>query len=748
MVTLVGPGGVGKTRLALQVGATVRPSYDDGVWFLDFSSVDDPALVPDALLSGLGLRAISTQRAAAQLMSYLAERHLLLLLDNCEHILSGCRQLVESLLENSPRLNVLGTSREPFGIRGERVIPVLPFELPQQGEALDETAVRRFDSLAFLCDRAMANSPDFRINNENVAAAAELCARLDGIPLALELAATRLRSLSIGQLLERTKSRFAILTSGSPTAPARQQTLRALIDWSHDRCSAEEQVLWRRMSVFAGSADLEAVEQVCSDTVLPRGQILPLIDSLVSKSVLIAIVTPSSVRYRVLETIRQYALERAQSLGEDDELKQRHALYYMRLAQTSTREFWSTEQDALIGHLRLEHENLRSALAYLLSLPEAKGGSVLLLAAELRFHWMVGGYVSEGRHWLHLALATPGHEEVDRARALCIAAWAAAVQGDLAEGRELLDSCTRLIENLKCRNQIALLEAEELQSQVQTWSGTILLFGGDPEGAATLFEGALAHSRQKNHIEGIMLVLLQLSVAYAVMSDYEKADAVSTEAIELSESLGETYVKSVNLWSQSYCSWAQGDPEKALQYAHESLNRSLIFDDKVVTALNLEVVFGALAQLAKYEDAAMVSGMATRSWESVESSIAAFGPELARAHDRAAERTARALGPRLHREAVARGYKMGADEVIAHLLGLARPTHKSAAQGVVETLTKRQLQVSQLIAAGQSNREIADNLVLSTRTVEGHVESILAKLGLKSRTQIASWVNQRSVLEN
>ncbi|WP_377486986.1 ATP-binding protein [Paenarthrobacter aurescens] len=743
LVTLVGTGGVGKTRLALHVGATVNQSFDDGVWFVDFASLTDSALVPEAIVSALGIRTNSAERAVAQLTSYLAERQLLLLLDNCEHVLDGCRGLIERLLAGSSRLSVLATSREPFGIKGEQVMPVLPFDLPQQGEVLEDSALRRFDSLAFLYDRAKANSPDFRITNENVGAAAELCIQLDGIPLALELAAARLRSLTVRQLLERTRSRFALLTSGSPTAPARQQTLRALIDWSHDLCSAEEKLLWRRMSVFAGSADLEAIEDVCSDEGLPRSSILAVIDSLVSKSILISLVTPGTVRYRVLETIREYAQERAEEAGEEAGLRERHAKFYGEVARTCARDFWSPRQDSWIRLLRLEHENMRAALTNLIAWKEVLA---LQLVADLRFHWMVGGLVSEGRRWLHLALRTCGDRGISRARALCVGAWAASVQGDTAEMRHLLEECRLLTMNLRGSDQISEADADDLETQIQTWTGSLLFVGGDPHGAAALFERALDRSRAEGRVEGMMLVLFQLSVTYALMSDFEKAEAVSAEAMELSARVGDTYVKSVTLWSKAYCAWAQGDPGRALQYAHQSLNRSLILDDKLVSALNLEVVSGALASLSKYEDAAVVRGIAARLWEALESSLTSLSRNLASAHEKAAERTAKALGPRLHREAMARGYKMIQDEVTTHLLGLEDSASRATqARGGAETLTKRQLQVAQLITEGKSNREIANSLFLSSRTVEGHVESILAKLGLTSRTQIASWMNKRSI---
>ncbi|CCQ46126.1 bacterial regulatory s, luxR family protein [Pseudarthrobacter siccitolerans] len=745
LVTLIGPGGVGKTRLALHVGMMVRASFEDGVWLVDLAPLTDPALVPEALMSALEIRTTSTQSVADQLSAHLSQRHLLVILDNCEHVLPGCRLLVEKLLENSPRLSILATSRERLGVKGERILPVLPFELPQANEVLDETAVRRIDSLAFLHDRARASSPDFRITNENIAAAAELCIQLDGIPLALELAASRLRSLSVRQLLERLKSRFAILTSGSPTAPPRQQTLRALIDWSYERCSSEEKVLWRRMSVFAGSADLDAIERTCSDEILSQSSILEVVDSLVSKSILIAIVTPKSVRYQVLETIRQYGLERAQDAGEEAALRRRHLQYYLELSQSSAEEFWSQEQNIWISRLRVEHENIRAALTYCTARMESSDVLALQLVTALRFHWMVGGFVSEGRRWLDLVLAASTEHDIEKCRALCVAAWMASVQGDLAGSHQRLTECTLLLEELRAAGKISEPDFDDIETQIQIWSGSLLLFGGNPSAAAATFEKALARSRAANRIEGTMLVLFQLSTTYALMGDFPKAEEVSGESIAISDTVGETYAKSLTLWSKAYCAWAQGNPEGALEYAHQSLARALVFDDKVVTALNLEVVSSALAEQTKYEDAAVIQGVASRVWEAVESSIDSFGPDLAGAHDRWAKRAHKALGPRTYREALARGYRMSPEEVRARVLGFKVSEQDSASDREAGALTKRQRQVATLIADGQSNREIADNLVLSTRTVEGHVESILSKLGMTSRTQIASWMNRRSV---
>lgn len=748
LVTLIGPGGVGKTRLALHIGSMVRQSFEDGVWLVDLAPLNDPGLVPEALISALEIRTTSVQSAVDQLGAHLSERHLLVLLDNCEHVLPGCRLLVEYLLENSPRLCVLATSREHLGVKGERVVPVLPFELPQADEVLDETAVRRLDSLAFLYDRAKASSPDFRITNENISAAAELCVQLDGIPLALELAASRLRSLSVPQLLERVKSRFAILTSGSPTAPPRQQTLRALIDWSHDRCTMEEKVLWRRMSVFAGSADLDAIEYICSDSNLSQGSILGVVDSLVSKSILIALVTPNNVRYKVLETIRQYALERAQDVGEEATLRRRHGQYYLELSQSSAEQFWSPKQNEWISRLRSEHENIRAALAYFTTPTESIELSALKLVTALRFHWMVGGYLSEGRRWLDLVLKASTDHGIERGRALCVAAWASLVQGDLAGTHERLKECALLLEELKTAGNISESDFDDIETQIQTWSSTLLLFEGNPSAAASMFEEALARNRAADRTEGTMLVLYQLSITYALLPDFSKAEDVSAGSIKLSDKVGETYARSVTLWSKGYSAWAQGKPERALEYAYESLGRALFFDDKVVTALNLEVISSALAERTKYEEAAVVRGIALRLWEALESSISSFGPDLAGAHERSAKRTADALGPRSYREALARGYRMRPDEVRALVLGTKATEQDGVSGGTSGALSKRQHEVAALIAAGRSNREIADTLVLSTRTVEGHVESILAKLGMTSRTQIASWMNQRSVPGN
>ena len=745
LVTLIGAGGVGKTRLALHIGMMAKPSFEDGVWLVDLAPLTDPALVPEALMSALEIRTTSAQSAADQLSTYLSERHLLVILDNCEHVLSGCRLLVEKLLENSPRLSILATSRERLALKGERILPVLPFELPQADEVLDETAVRRLDSLAFLYDRARASSPDFRITNENIAAAAELCIQLDGIPLALELAASRLRSLSVTQLLERLKSRFAILTSGSPTAPVRQQTLRALIDWSYDRCSSEEKVLWRRMSVFAGSADLDAIERTCSDEILSQSSILEVVDTLVSKSILMAIVTPKSVRYQVLETIRQYGLERAQDAGEEAALRRGHLQHYLELSQSSAEEFWSHEQNNWISRLRVEHENIRAALTYCTARMESSEVLALQLVTALRFHWMVGGFVSEGRRWLDLILAASTEHGIEKCRALCVAVWVASVQGDVAGGHQRLNECALLLEELRAAGKISEPDFDDIETQIQIWSGSLLLFGGNPSAAASTFEKALARSRAADRIEGTMLVLFQLSTTYALMGDFPKAEEVSEESIAISDKVGETFAKSVTLWCKAYCAWAQGNPEVALEYAHQSLGRALVFDDKVVTALNLEVISGALAEQTKYQDATVIQGVASRVWEAVESSIRSFGPDLAGAHDRWATRARKALGSRTYSEALARGYRMSADEVRARVLGLKVSEQDGASDREAGALTKRQRQVATLIADGQSNREIADSLVLSTRTVEGHVESILAKLGMTSRTQIASWMNRRSV---
>ena len=440
LVTLTGPGGVGKTRLALRVAADVLPEFPDGVWLAELAALDDPALVPQAVAAAVGVREAPGRPLPATLADALRPRRLLLVLDNAEHLVDACARLADALLRASPGLTILATSREPLGLAAETAWPVPPLAVPDAGHPPPAGMAARYAAVRLFRDRAVAARPAFRVTARNAPAVAQLCARLDGLPLALELAAARVRVLPVEELAARLEDRFRLLTGGSRAAPPRQRTLRATLDWSHDLLSAPERALFRRLSVFAGGWTLAAAEAVCAgadgEGIAPD-EVLGLLIGLVDKSLVTADEQPDgSVRYRLLETLRQYARERLAAGGEGEAVRRRHAAYFLGLAEAAGPDLLGGRQSAWLDRLEREHDNLRAALEWLTERGAAEAG--LRLADAVGPFWMTRGYLQEPRARLERLLALPGAEGTSlRARVLVGTAGLAWAQGDYAAERRL-----------------------------------------------------------------------------------------------------------------------------------------------------------------------------------------------------------------------------------------------------------------------------------------------------------------------
>jgi predicted ATPase/DNA-binding CsgD family transcriptional regulator len=735
LVTLIGVGGVGKTRLAMQVGAQSVRAFRDGVWLVELAALADGGLLTQTVAAALGMRDQSAREPHDQLSAYLAERQLMVVLDNCEHLVDECAGFVDRLLRVAPRLRFLATSRQPLGIGGEQIIVVPPLSAPDTGDALPVEALARYDAVTLFVERAAAVQPGFCVTTENRASVARLCAQLDGLPLAIELAAARLRSLSAQQVAERLENRFRLLTGGSRAALPRQQTLQALIDWSFELCSAEERLLWSRLSVFASGFDLSAAEAVCAGDDLPPDAILDHVDHLVAKSVLIAEEHDGGKRYRLLDTIRQYGRERLAERGGDAGLRRRHRDFYLRIAEQSVSEWCGPWQARWLTRLRAEHANMRSALDFCIGDPhEAQVG--LRLAAVLRFHWVMGGFLSEGRHWLDQALELGSEPTPHRAEALWVAAWVALLQGDMREATRRLTECRQLAEQLGD----PLVGAE-----VARFSGLAAVFRGDNEGALPLLETAIGVLESVGDADAVILTLYHVAVAASLLGDSDRARAACERAIGISDACGERWARSWVLWGLALDGWLRGDLVSATGLARESLTIKAEFDDLLGTALSIELLAWIAASRGQFEHAARLLGAAGAIWHSLGTSIAAFGPQRAGFHDDGERRILRSLSERAYRAAAAEGARLTVDQAIAHALEDRRASSRAPA-AADEPLTKRQLEIASLVAEGMSNRQIAERLVVSLRTVDGHVEQILARMGFARRAQIAAWVaEQRSV---
>ncbi|TMG81335.1 MAG: adenylate/guanylate cyclase domain-containing protein, partial [Betaproteobacteria bacterium] len=405
LLTLLGVGGIGKTRLSLQVAADMLDGFPDGVWFVELAPLVDAQLVPQAVASVLGVKEEAGRPVVEALKKHVKDRQLLLIVDNCEHLVHACAELAKQLLESSPRLKILASSREHLHVPGEATYPVPALGVPEPSTATTPAALTQYESVLLLVDRAVAAQPTFRVTDQNAAAIGEICRRLDGIPLAIELAAARARALSVENIAARLHDRFRLLTSGSRTALPRQQTLRALIDWSYDLLSEAERAVFRRLAVFAGGWTLDAVEAVAADVEVRERDVLDLLTNLVEKS--LVVVEAAGGRYRLLDTVRQYAQERLTESGEEESVRMRHLACYVALAENAGSQLTGPQQGVWLVRLDLERENILGAHDYC---EWAAGGAELglRLASAVKRYWIFRGLMELGHRLTVEALKRRG----------------------------------------------------------------------------------------------------------------------------------------------------------------------------------------------------------------------------------------------------------------------------------------------------------------------------------------------------
>ena len=463
LLTLVGPGGTGKTRLSIQVANELLDLYHDGAWFVDFAPISDPLLLPRTTAIAIGLRDEPQRPVIDMLCDYLRGKHLLLILDNCEHLVEACAQLADSLLHACPEIRILATSREVLGIAGETSYLVPSLELPDMENLATSESLSQYEAVRLFIERASAATQKFRVTNENASSIAQICHRLDGMPLAIELAAGKIRALSAGQIAQRLDDRFRLLTGGSRTALPRHQTLQAAIEWSYDLLPPAEQTLFRRLSVFVNGWTLEAAESVCVDEstsgAVRSADILNLLEHLVNKSLVSAEEWQSETRYRVLETMRQYAGDKLIEVGESESLRERHLEYYVDLAETAAPHLIRPEQLEWLARLEAEHENMRAALEWALGLERPE--YALRLTAALGRFWLLHCYWKEGAKWLVRALTKPAQkltatEKTTQARALYQDAELAIAMDDLERTRISAEASLALCEAGADRRELAI----------------------------------------------------------------------------------------------------------------------------------------------------------------------------------------------------------------------------------------------------------------------------------------------------
>ena len=734
LVTLTGIGGVGKTRLSLRAAADLSRAFRDGVYLVELADLQDPALLRHTVAGALGLRE-QAREWQTSLVEYLAPRQVLLVLDNCEHLIDGCAALAGGLLRGCPQLRILATSRQPLGVSGESILLVPSLALPDpDGPRPTPKALEQYEAVTLFVERATAAVPSFAVTEQNCAAVAALCRGLDGIPLALELAAVRLRALSPAEILDRLSNRYGLLTRGDPTAPARQQTLRASMDYSYELCSAQEQTLWTRLAVFNGGFELDAVEGVCSDEQLPTDDVLDVVASLVDRSVLGREEYGSHARYRMLETIRQYGQEKLEKRGEVDTWRRRHRDWYAELAARAEGDWIGPRQLEWAARLRREQSNLRAALEFSAA-DQGEAAAGMRIASALEQLWVARGTLSEGRHWLDRTLAHPTDAPVERARALRLDAWLAVLQSDTNEAARMLDEARPLAD--AAGDDVA-------RAYVRQTSGMLALFQGDLSSAVDLLDQAMATFRSVGHIMGQVQTAFLLGMNLGLAGAGERAVAAHRECLALTEPLGELWFRSSSLWALGLDAWRSGDQHRAAALEKDSLRTKRDLDDHLGIALCLE----ALAWLSTTEDdperSPTLLGAADEVWRVIGMSLTKI--PFFSSYRAEAEAAARQRLPGLAFEAaLRRGTQLTLAEAISLALEDAVPAPtKSATSGASTGLTRRELEIADLVAQGMSNKEIAGRLVISTRTAEAHVEHILTKLAFTSRSQIAAWMAERT----
>lgn len=724
LLTLTGVGGVGKTRLGRRIGAVVRRAFPDGVWLVELAHVSDPDLVASTVARELGLLDDTGEQPAA-LIDYLAGRVLLLILDNCEHVIGACAALVHRIIPATTGLRVLATSREPLGVPGEQILPVAPLSVPEADSGdLDGPAAR------LLIDRATAANPGFRPSAGNAASLAAICRRLDGIPLALELAALRMKMLSPDQVLAHLDDAMGLLTTGPRTAPHRQQRLASAICWSYDLCSPDEQRLWEQLSVFVGGVGLDAVQVVCR--VGAPHRLLAALTGLVDKSVLIYSPGDDGAgRYTMLEPLRQFARDRLRERGAEYEVRVEHREYYYRLARRGRSAYWSAADVEWFADVAREHANLRAALQFCLDDPDG-ARRALEIATELWPFWEHCHLLLEGYRWLSEALAKNTERSVDRARALAASSVIAAMLADTEKAAD----------DARASAEIAV-ESGSVQVRAEAEMARAMLdfAAGDVRMAMERAVAVSASARECVHLRVEMESLAFAAVCALTLED-PLAGAMAERLVALTTEHGSHLLGGLAHWTVGVQRWREGDHERAVAALRRSIELLRLVDRCAWIATSVDGLAWVAAAEGDSERSARLMGAASTIRQGSSQRLGHAITHLTGRQVRADVEAA--LGEREFGACFEAGAALSLDDAIDYATDSAAPQVVASAPSALELLTRREREVARLIALGYGNRRIATELVISVRTAESHVDHILAKLGFSSRAQIAAWVTRNT----
>jgi predicted ATPase/DNA-binding CsgD family transcriptional regulator len=771
LVTLTGAGGVGKTRLALAVAEDLLGSprstgqaFADGACFVDLAPIVDPVLVLSVIARGLEVSESGQKSLLASLVDYLRDRSLLLVLDNFEQILAAAPSLAR-LLAECPALAMLVTSRAPLHLSAEHEFPVPPLDLPDPKHLPELEVLARSEAVALFLQRARAVRPDFQLTNANAAAVVELCARLDGLPLAIELAAARIKLLAPQALLARLGSRLSLLTGGARDLPERQQTLRRTIDWSYSLLEPEEQALFARLAVFAGGCSLEAVEAVCDGGTRAEGREasessaspLDVVGSLVDKSLLRQSEgLEGEPRFTMLETIREYALERFEVTEDAEVWRRRHAEYYLALAERAVPELTGPRQGSWLEQLEREHDNLRAALGWALERDESSTG--LRLAAALGRFWEIRGHFGEGRAWLERSLSRwPDGPAAARALALNASGSLAYHAGDYERAVAFHEQALELRRKLGDRRGMAA----SLHNL-----GITALHQLDLDRAEALCEEGRALWREVNDDRGVAISLNSSAILARNRGNHEQARVHYDESLAIFRKLGDSWGVGLVLNNLGRVARDLEDWDQVAVLSSESLALFQELGDRRGVAWvlsNLTVVAG---RRGFWEQAARLHGAAEALREAIGAASLGLSPAEIAAHENAVTAARARLGDLAFADAMVSGRAMTADQIAdalqlvvgpSNLDGRAdeptspsTPSERATPAAPVRQsgpLTRRERQVAALVARGLTDRQIAESLVIAEGTVGVHLNNIFTKLDLHARAQVAVWAAEHGLLD-
>jgi predicted ATPase/DNA-binding SARP family transcriptional activator/DNA-binding CsgD family transcriptional regulator len=776
LLTLTGAGGSGKTRLALEVARDLIGAYPDGVWMAELASLSQGEFVAQALAEAVGAQGQPGRPLTDTLVDALRAKRMLLILDNCEHLLDAVGDLVALLLDSCPRLRILATSREALGAVGEVIWPVSLLSVPDLKRVPTVADLEGHEAIRLFVDRALQRNPTFALRAENAQAVAQICVHLEGLPLAIELAAARIKLLPPNALLDRLSERFKLLTGGPREFSERQRTLRSTIEWSYELLEEGEKALFGRLSVFSGGATLEAIEKMCDAPGVLSVDALDGASSLLEKSLLGQEEgVEGEPRLVMLETIREYAQERLEESGEAETIKRAHAEYFLALAEIAEPKLWGPEDAAWLDRLEREHDNMRAALTWSMEHDEVE--LALRLSGALRWFWDTAGYYSEGRSWLEAALGREGPASAEaRAKALAGVSWLAGGQGDLDRAEAAAQEGIKLSTEAEIRSVVS--------ADFKNVLAEVARNRGDHERAARLIEESLALYREAGDKPGIAWALNSLANVSDNRGDHERAKDLYQEGLALSREIGGARPIGVYLSDWGYALLLEGDLEGAtalnqeaadlfraqgrgggLQYVLDNLGWAALLQgnheraetvheeclmlcqelgDRTIVAESLEGLGCVAGAKGDPERAARLFGTAEALREAVgyqqePRQRALRAPYLEAARSQLTEAA--------WEKAFMEGRTMGLEEAVEYALSKeeepavpSSPVLEQEASASTQSskLTRREREVAALVSRGLTNRQIASELFISERTVDHHVEKILKKLKLPSREQVAS----------